>query len=279
MFPSSGSLPLFGRFFAATAIFLFSVAPFSPASAAPTTLYVSAAGNDSNDGKTLLDAFATLAKAQDAVRTLNAQMQGDIIVEVARGDYPLKETLNFTARDSGTNGFSVIYKNHDAVGSARLLGGRKVTGWTAVGNSALCRASVGPGLDFTTLYENGVRADLARWPKRTSPFATSRGGYMVFTDTKDGFEYTDNSLSPDGVAFDPAGKSFADAWMYGWNGGDGHRWSSVTTAVTGVTRERITARGCGLGTPLPLRSVKVPALQSRVGCGKRGCNALVESET
>jgi hypothetical protein len=215
----------------------------------PATLYVSPGGNDSNDGRTSLTPFATLAKAQEAVRTLNARMQADIVVEVARGDYLLKEPLAFTERDSGMNGFSVIYKNHDAIGSARLLGGRKVTGWTSADNSAVCQASLDRGLEFTTLYENAVRADLARWPKRTSPFATSRGGYMVFTDTKGGFEYTDNSPSPDGLPFDPAGKNFASTWMYGWNGGDGHRWSSATTAVTGVTRERITAKGCGLGWP------------------------------
>ena len=83
--------------------------------------YVSPTGSDANDGRTPLRAFATVAKARDAVRAVNSQMHGDIIVEIARGDYPLKETLIFTERDSGSNGFDVIYRNHDAIGSARFV--------------------------------------------------------------------------------------------------------------------------------------------------------------
>ncbi len=213
-----------------------------------TTLYVSSGGSDSNDGRTFLGAFATITRAQEEARTLGANMRGDVVVEIGQGDYLLKAPLAFSERDSGTNGFNVIYKNHDAIGSARLLVGRKVTGWNSA-RGPIHEANIGSGLDFTTLYENGIRADLARWPKRTSPFATSRGGYMVFTDTTGGFAYADTALNPEGHPFDPAGKNFAHAWMYGWNGGDGHRWSSVTTAVVGATRERITAKNCGLGWP------------------------------
>ena len=179
-------------------------------------------------------------------------MQGDIVVEVVQGDYLLAAPLAFTERDSGTNGFNVIYKNHDAIGSARLLGGRKVTGWAAAnGNNGIFQANVGAGLDFTTLYENGVRADLARWPKRTSPFATSRGGYMVFTRYQGRVSIHRQRPQPRTARF-PSTRRARISTTPGctrWNGGDGHRWSSLTTAVTGATRERIAAKGCGLGWP------------------------------
>jgi hypothetical protein len=213
------------------------------------TFFVSPQGDDANPGASELTAFATLAKARDAVRAVNSAMTGDIVVNIAKGDYPVSETITFTEQDSGTNGFHIIYRSQDGIGAARIIGGMKVSGWTPYQNN-IYQANVGPGLAFTTLYENGIRADLARWPKRTSPFATSRGGYMVFSDKKgENLIYQDNALSPDGQPFDPAGKDFSKAWVYAWNGGDGHRWSSVTSAVTSVADGTVAIQGCGLGWP------------------------------
>jgi parallel beta-helix repeat protein len=213
------------------------------------TLYVSPTGSDSNNGSTPISAFATLSKARDAVRAINANMTGDIVVEIAKGDYPVTETVTFTEQDSGNNGFNVVYKNQDGIGSARFIGGTKVTGWTTYKDN-IYQANVGTGPGFTTLYENGIRADMARWPKRTSPFATSRGGYLVFTDKKgEDLTYQDNALSPDGTAFDPTGKDFGNAWVYAWNGGDGHRWCSANTAVTAVSNGVISIKPCSLGWP------------------------------
>jgi parallel beta-helix repeat protein len=217
--------------------------------ATQTTLYVSPTGNDSNDGLSLLTAFATLTKARDTVRPLCRTMTGDIIVEVVKGDYLVTDTINFTDQDSGNSGFNVIYKNHDAIGTARFIGGTRVSGWTPYKDN-IYQANVGLGLGFTTLYENGIRADLARWPKRTSPFATSRGGYMTFIDKKgETLSFLDSAISPDGSAFDTAGKDFSNAWVYAWNGGDGHRWCSATTAVTSADNTAIGIKGCGLGWP------------------------------
>ena len=115
------------------------------------------------------------------------------------------------------------------MGSARFVGGGKVTGWLPY-KGKICQANLGAGLNFTTLYENGIRADLARWPKRTSPFATSRGGYMTFLNKKgETLTWADSALSPDGTPFDPAGKDFANAWVYAWQG--------ETPGTAGVPRQ------------------------------------------
>jgi hypothetical protein len=213
------------------------------------TFYVSPVGNDANSGTTMQTAFASMTKARDAIRTVNANMTGDIVVEMDKGDYPVNETIAFTEQDSGTNGFNVIYKSMDGIGTARFIGGTKVSGWTPY-KDHIYQANVGKELELTTLYENGIRADLARWPKKTSPFATSRGGYMTFTKKQgEKLTYQDNALSPDGTSFDPTGKDFGDAWVYAWNGPDGHRWSSVTTAITSVAEDTISIKGCGLGWP------------------------------
>jgi hypothetical protein len=213
------------------------------------TFYVSPTGDDASDGMSPAKAFATLQKARDTVRPLYASLTGDIVIEVLKGDYSVVDTMAFTDQDSGTNGFSVIYKNHDAIGSARFLGGTRVSGWRPYKDN-IYQADVGAGLDFTTLYENGIRADMARWPKRTSPFATSRGGYMTFIDKKgETLSVLDSAVSPDGTPFDTSGKDFSQAWVYAWNGGDGHRWCSATTAVTSATNTEIGIKGCGLGWP------------------------------
>ena len=254
--------PLSRRLLACAGLILAGLHPLYGGTQA--TFYVSNAGDDAHDGTTALGAFATVARARDAVRASNAHMSGDIVVEIARGDYTLKETLVFTERDSGTNGFRVIFKNQDAIGSARLLGGSRVTGWVA-GRGTTYQARIGAGLPFNTLYENGIRADLARWPKRTSPFASSRGGYMVLTgDAGGGHSFADYAPSPDGLPFHPAGEDFGHAWIYSWNGDDGHRWCSSTVPVKSMSGGLIMANGLG-SAPTSFLIEGVPGLLSRPG--------------
>ena len=70
--------------------------------------YVSNNGNDSNDG-TEDKPFATIERARDEVRKINADMTGNIIVHIAEGTYVLDDTLTFDERDSASNGFTVKY--------------------------------------------------------------------------------------------------------------------------------------------------------------------------
>lgn len=56
--------------------------------------------------------FATMARAQEAVRGVNGGMQGDIVVYLRGGVYSLANTWTLDQRDSGTNGFRVIWAGY-----------------------------------------------------------------------------------------------------------------------------------------------------------------------
>ena len=63
-----------------------------PASAATqATYYVAPNGNDANPG-TITSPFRTLQRARDVVRTVNANMTGDIYVYLRGGSYPVSST-------------------------------------------------------------------------------------------------------------------------------------------------------------------------------------------
>lgn len=123
--------------------------------------YVAPNGNDSNPGS-LTQPFLTIDKARQMVRGLNANMTTDVTVFIRAGEYFLTSTLNFDQLDSGTNGYSVIYKAHP--GEMPIIsGGGKVTGWTPAGGG-IYKASVPALLQFRQLYVNGTRAIRARTP-------------------------------------------------------------------------------------------------------------------
>ena len=133
------------------------VGPAAPAQAAvQATFYVSPTGNDANPG-TEAAPFRTITRARDAVRPLASNMTGDIVVNLRAGDYPVTSTIQFGPQDSGTNGFQVIYQSADALGSARIIGGQRLGGWTQHSGN-IWRTQVGTGVRFDTLYENGRRA-------------------------------------------------------------------------------------------------------------------------
>ena len=72
--------------------------------------FIAPDGNDNNPG-TLERPFKTIEKAKDFVRTINKDMKRDIIVYLRQGIYSLDSTLEFDSRDSGTNGFNIIYRS------------------------------------------------------------------------------------------------------------------------------------------------------------------------
>src|SRR5690349_8256114 len=76
--------------------------------ATQATFYVAPTGDDANPG-TITSPFKTLQRARDVVRTVNANMTGDINVFLRGGTYPVSSTIDFGSADSGTNGFRVNY--------------------------------------------------------------------------------------------------------------------------------------------------------------------------
>jgi hypothetical protein len=155
------------------------VAFASPAAAAPTTVYVSPAGT----GTACSSAQpCSLTAAQAAVRSLNDAMSDDIIVSLADGAYRLSAPLRFTADDSGSNGYSVVWQ---AAPSARpvVTGARAVTGWAlADAGRNIWRANVGAGLDSRQLYVNGAIATRARTQVNRADFTASSTG-MRFSNS------------------------------------------------------------------------------------------------
>ena len=84
-------------------------------------------GDDANEG-TQAAPFKTITKAKEIVSTIAPAMTGDIIVHLGGGTYTLEDTINFTAADSGCNGFKVIYKAVE--GETPLLsGGTLISNW------------------------------------------------------------------------------------------------------------------------------------------------------
>lgn len=127
---------------------------------ASTVFVVSPRGDDRNPG-TEVAPFRSIARAQAAVRSRIEGMTGDITVLLRDGTYEISETLRFDHRDSGANGFRVTYQSFPEE-HAILSGGRRITGWTPVGNG-LVKAKAGGG-HFRHLYIDDVRGVRARTP-------------------------------------------------------------------------------------------------------------------
>jgi hypothetical protein len=123
-------------------------------------------GLDSNEGS-LAAPFQTLEQARDAVRTVNSSMTGDIIVYLRGGVYSMTQALTLDARDSGNNGFRVIYRNYPDE-EPIIDGGRAISGWTALSNGIYSASA--DSLVFNQLVVNNRPAQRARHPEYGSPY-------------------------------------------------------------------------------------------------------------
>ena len=150
--------------------------------AAPVELYVAPNGADTNPG-TAQQPFRTLHRAQQAVRGQTEAMTGDIIVNLAPGEYQLDKTLVLTEQDSGRNGFRVVYRSAAGPGKARIVGSMPLVGWQKH-QDGIWKIDLPEGLAFNTLYENGKRAWKARFPnyEHHADMPTARGRYLVSVD-------------------------------------------------------------------------------------------------
>jgi uncharacterized protein YjdB len=148
------------------------------------TYYVAPDGNDSNPG-TLAQPFQTIQKARDLIRSQNGNMTGDIVVYLRAGSYNQQETLLFDERDSGSNGYRIIYRAYEEENPV-IEGGRQVTGWTLHdGERGIYKAAAGGELETRQLYVNGIRAVRAR----------SQGGLINPVRTETGYLSDDTALA------------------------------------------------------------------------------------
>ncbi len=186
--------------------------------------YVAADGSDSNPG-TLDRPFASLARARDAVRVEKSSgMTGDIVVNCGAGDYPVANTVKFNEQDSGVGGHFVVYKNQDAVGSARFIGGHALTGWQ-VHSGNIYKVNVG-GQQFHTLFENGRRCRKARTPNLDPGpgYPMSKADYL----TTEGANGSHTTLEYKAGDLNPTGWDISNAQVFIWSGG---KWDWFTDVV------------------------------------------------
>ncbi len=138
--------------------------------------FVSPAGDDANSG-TLEKPFATLQRAQQAVR----QKRGDVFLR--GGTYYLPATLVFTERDSGTKDAPVVYQayhNEQPV----ISGGIRLENleWQPYTNG-IFQAQVPADLQTEEIFVNGERQILARYPN-FDPKSQYFDGFISGADIK-----------------------------------------------------------------------------------------------
>ncbi len=122
-------------------------------------LYVSA-GAKNGDGS-IEKPFGSIEEAQMAVRKLHDTMEGDIIVNIAPGEYELEKKLEFNNADGGKNGYRVIYRGTNLLSPSIISGGSHISGWKKLDNG-LWKTTVDGIEDIRQLYINGYPAQRAR---------------------------------------------------------------------------------------------------------------------
>ncbi|MGD9518485.1 MAG: right-handed parallel beta-helix repeat-containing protein [Armatimonadota bacterium] len=108
------------------------------------TLYVAPDGNDTWSGRQAKAGegdgpFASLERARDEIRRLKQAgglPEGGVTVEVAGGIYERAGSFELTAEDSGTDEAPILYRAARGA-EVRLIGGKRVTGFTPVTDRAI----------------------------------------------------------------------------------------------------------------------------------------------
>jgi hypothetical protein len=121
--------------------------------------FVSPDGNDKNIGTKELP-FATITKARDIVRTLNKNMNNDIVVYLRAGFYYVGAPIFFTEEDKGTNGYYIRYmafENETPV----ISGGIRVSQWKNFKGNIYVAPLDRPH-KLRQLYVNGERCFMAK---------------------------------------------------------------------------------------------------------------------
>jgi hypothetical protein len=177
--------------------------------------YVSGSGKDSNPG-TKSAPFATLARAQQALRSGKQAFSGPAVVEVGQGTYALERPLVFSPEDSGSEASPVIFAaspgERVTISGSRALNCR----WRPHrGGILMCDLpAVKAGeLRFTQLFVNGKRQTRARFPNRDDS-KPGQSGYIRPTgripdgrsDPKPGEndDMTFSGVAPRGIYFEAA---------------------------------------------------------------------------
>jgi hypothetical protein len=139
------------------------------------TLYVSPTGSDDNLG-TEAKPFSTITEARQAVRAVNKNMNGDIVVVLRGGIYRIDTTIAFESEDSGSNGHNIIYQaaKHE---KPIISGGTAVVGWEQ-DEKGRWKAPA-PLANFRQMYVGGKRASRASGPEPEGIELVGNEGYKT----------------------------------------------------------------------------------------------------
>lgn len=119
-------------------------------------------GSDDNDGTSEQTPFATLARAQQAVRERIANgHDADIEVVIRQGSYALEETWKFDHQDSMQN-HKVVYRNYPY--EYPILEGYKIIQGFRPYRDGIYVADIPKDVNFRNLTEDGKMATVARYP-------------------------------------------------------------------------------------------------------------------
>lgn len=166
--------------------------------------YVASTGNDSDDGSKE-HPFLTLSRAKEAVRNCD-KTQGDIVVLIANGFYPVKDTIEFSSQDSGTDKCTIHYRA--AKGAKPIFaGGEKLdtdwrvahdVTWLTDGLKAY-KTPLKRNEKLRAIYVNGKRASM------TSKTKKPKNGYGKYKVKKGQADWAWNSSTTtiyEGAVFD-----------------------------------------------------------------------------
>jgi len=158
--------------------------------------YVSPKGSDGGSG-TWWRPFATLARAQEAVKQFKETTPADQIarieVRIRGGAYPLTQPIVLQPAHGGTAAYPVVYRARR--GMPVFSGGRVISGWTISPDGAwtVQIPEVKSGQwDFSQLFVNGERRFRPRLPKQG--YFTSADNFEKNDKGINGFLYMSNDL-------------------------------------------------------------------------------------
>lgn len=159
----------------------------------PKEFYVSTSGNDTYPG-TSEKPFATVGRAQSAVRELIKTIPGSVTVLVREGTYYLNNPLTFTSKDSVAEGDPITYRAYPGE-TVTLSGGVQLQcEWQSYKDGIMmCRLpqAASGQLDFDQLFINGKRQIRARFPNYDGSDTKHYSGY-----TKAAGRIEDNVVDP-----------------------------------------------------------------------------------
>lgn len=163
--------------------------------------YVSVNGNDTNDGKSLETPFATIQRAQQAVRVAQkANPDKDYVVIIRGGIYYQDATLTMSAEDGGNGQHRIVYAAYPGE-TPVISGGKKVTSaWEKSADNANIYVTTLPdafkNVDIRQVFVNDTRATRSREPDIGETVnSVNENGYWYLGAVADDYTW----ISPEGT--------------------------------------------------------------------------------